>query len=86
MKALITRKLGMTSAVAEDGRVDAITLLSVDPNVITQIKSEEKDGYTAYQLGTEKSKNINKAQKGHYKASKAEPKVVREFRTVNGDK
>ncbi|OGL30813.1 50S ribosomal protein L3 [Candidatus Saccharibacteria bacterium RIFCSPHIGHO2_02_FULL_47_12] len=81
MKALITRKLGMTSAVAEDGRVDAITLLSVDPNVITQIKSEEKDGYTAYQLGTEKSKNINKAQKGHYKASKAEPKVVREFRT-----
>lgn len=81
MKALITRKLGMTSAVAEDGRVDAITLLSVDPNVITQIKSEEKDGYTAYQLGTEKSKNINKAQKGHYMASKAEPKVVREFRT-----
>jgi len=78
---LITRKLGMTSAVAEDGRVDAITLLSVDPNVITQIKSEEKDGYTAYQLGTEKSKNINKAQKGHYMASKAEPKVVREFRT-----
>jgi len=81
LKALITRKLGMTSAVAEDGRVDAITLLSVDPNVITQIKSEEKDGYTAYQLGTEKSKNINKAQKGHYMASKAEPKVVREFRT-----
>src|SRR3990167_10479314 len=71
----------MTSAVAEDGRVDAITLLSVDPNVITQIKSEEKDGYTAYQLGTEKTKNINKAKKGHYKASKAEPKVVREFRT-----
>lgn len=80
MKALITRKLGMTSAVSEDGSVAAITLLSVDPNVITQIKTKEIDGYTAYQLGAEKTKNINKAQKGHYKASKAEPKVVREFR------
>lgn len=79
MKALITRKVGMTSATAEDGALQPITLLSVQPNVITQIKNEERDGYTAVQLGTEKAK-LGKAQAGHYKPSKAEPKVAKEFR------
>ena len=80
MKALITRKVGMTSTINEDGAMEAITLLSVDPNVITQIKTQETDGYSAYQVGTEKAKNINKSIKGHAKAAKAEPKVMREMR------
>jgi large subunit ribosomal protein L3 len=70
----------MTSTINEDGAMEAITLLSVDPNVITQIKTEEKDGYTAYQLGTEKAKHINKSTAGHVKPAKAEPKVMREMR------
>src|SRR5690606_15516765 len=69
-----------TSTIAEDGAVQAVTLLSASPCVITQVKTEETDGYTAVQLGTEAGKNINKAQAGHYKASKAQPKIVREFR------
>lgn len=80
MKALITRKVGMTSAIAEDGSVTAITLLSASPSVITQLKTEETDGYTAVQLGFEEGKNINKAQAGHFKAAGVTPKVVREMR------
>lgn len=82
MKALITRKVGMTSAIMENGALQAITLLSVDPNIITQIKAVESDGYSALQLGTEKGKHLNKSAKGHFKAAKAEPKVVKEFRVT----
>lgn len=80
MKALITRKVGMTSTTSEDGVVQAVTLLSASPCVITQVKTDESDGYTAVQLGTETNKKIGKSQSGHYKASGAEPKIVREFR------
>lgn len=82
MKALITRKVGMTSTIAEDGVVTAVTLLSASPCVITQVKTVETDGYTAVQLGTEEGKHINKAQEGHFKAAGegVSPKIVREFR------
>ena len=80
MKALITRKVGMTSTIGDDGVVQAITLLSATPNVITQVKNDESDGYMAIQVGAEETKKINKAQMGHNKAAKASPKVVREFR------
>lgn len=80
MKALIARKVGMTSTIAEDGVVEAITLLSVDPNVITQLKTVEIDGYTAAQIGTGTDKKMGKAQAGHFKAAKAQPKTVREIR------
>jgi len=86
MKALITRKVGMTSTIAEDGAVQAITLLSASPCVITQVKTDETDGYTAVQLGFEEAKaqNTAKAQQGHFKAAlkdnKVLPKIIREFR------
>jgi large subunit ribosomal protein L3 len=80
MKALITRKIGMTSTIAEDGVVESITLLSATPNVITQIKDIEKDGYMAVQLGFEKVSKLSKTATGHFKNSKALPKVVREIR------
>lgn len=82
MKALITRKVGMTSTIAEDGSVQAVTLLSASPCVVTQVKTAEKDGYTAVQLGFEEAKqnNTNKAQQGHFKAAGMLPKIIREFR------
>lgn len=86
MKALITRKLGMTSTIAEDGTVTAITLLSASPCVITQIKTDETDGYQSVQVGFEQAKRVNKAQENHFKKSEAPaPKVVREFRTESID-
>lgn len=58
MKALLTRKLGMTNILNEDGSVIAVTLLSAKPNIVTQIKSTEKDGYDAVQVSTEDKKII----------------------------
>ena len=84
MKALITKKVGMTSTIAEDGRVAAITLLSASPNVVTQIKTESSDGYLAVQLGAEETKasNVSKPQAGHLKAAGVITKTIREFRTA----
>jgi large subunit ribosomal protein L3 len=85
MKALITRKVGMTSTIAEDGAVQAVTLLSASPCVITQVKTDEIDGYTAVQLGCEEDKKIGKAQAGHFKSAKVMPKIVREFRIAEAE-
>src|SRR5688500_7287224 len=79
MKALISRKVGMTSIIADDGVVQAVTLLSAAPCVITQLKTDEVDGYTAVQIGTGEAK-LGKAQPRHNKPSKISPKIVREFR------
>lgn len=82
MKALIARKVGMTSTIAEDGTMQAVTLLSASPCVVTQVKTDETDGYTAVQLGFEEQKEtrINKAQQAHFKGAGIMPKIVREFR------
>lgn len=82
MKALITRKVGMTSTIADDGTVQAVTLLSASPCVVTQVKTAETDGYTAVQLGFEEQTEArtNKAQVGHFKAAGVMPKIIREFR------
>lgn len=70
----------MTSTIAEDGVVHAVTLLSASPCVITQVKTDDTDGYNAVQLGFESAKNMGKTQAGHFKSAKVQPKVVREFR------
>ncbi len=59
----------MTQYFAEDGKVYAATIVSVGPNVVTQVKTQEKDGYSAMQVGygVRKEKNITKALKGHFK-------------------
>jgi large subunit ribosomal protein L3 len=82
MKALITRKVGMTSTIADDGAVQAVTLLSASPCVITQVKTTENDGYQAVQLGFEEGKHAAKAQAGHFKAAgtTTTPKIMREVR------
>ncbi len=80
MKALITRKVGMTSTIDSDGTLQAITLLSASPNVITQVKDVEKDGYSAVQVGFENGKNLSKQLTGHVKQAGVTPKVIREFR------
>lgn len=85
MKVLITRKLGMTSTISENGVLNPITLLSVSDNTVTQVKTVESDGYNSIQLGTETNKKTNKPQVNHFKASKVTPRVVREFRTEGNE-
>jgi large subunit ribosomal protein L3 len=80
MKALITRKVGMTSTINQDGTVQAVTLLSVGEHTVLHHKTEEKDGYTAVQVGTETAKKLSKSVAGHVKHAKVMPKLIREFR------
>ena len=80
MKALITRKVGMLSTIAEDGVMSAITLLSVGEHTVLQHKTVDQDGYTAIQIGAENSNKLSKSVAGHVKAAKVTPKIIREFR------
>jgi large subunit ribosomal protein L3 len=66
MKAILGRKMGMTSVFAEDGTLYPVTVVEVLPNVVTQVKTVEKDGYVAVQVGYEEKKasRANKCEKG----------------------
>lgn len=72
----------MTSTIAEDGTVQAITLLSASPCVITQVKTDETDGYTSVQLGFEEmaENKAAKPQAGHLKDAGILARILREFR------
>ena len=72
----------MTSTIAEDGTVLAVTLLSASPCVVTQVKTQETDGYTAVQVGFEDAKenSVAKPQQNHFKLAGKTPKIIREFR------
>ena len=75
MSGLIGKKIGMTSIYDNSGKNIPCTILQVGPCIITQIKTEEKDGYSSFQLGFEdKTKESNKATQGHFKKSKSSPK------------
>jgi large subunit ribosomal protein L3 len=70
----------MSSIINDDGAVIAVTLLSARPNVITQVKTDETDGYTAVQVGAEEIKKAGKAQAGHLKKAGMLTNIIREFR------
>ncbi len=76
MQGLIGKKVGMTSLFNEDGKNIPCTVLQAGPCVVTQIKTVEKDGYFAVQLGFEdkKEKHTTKAEMGHYKKAGTTPK------------
>ena len=83
MKGIIGKKVGMTQVFDETGVVIPVTVIEVEPNVVTQVKTADKDGYTAVQLGYEtiKEKLSNKPLKGHFeKAGTAPKRKVKEFR------
>lgn len=89
MKAILGKKIGMTSVFTENGTKMPCTVLSIGPCVITQIKTEETDGYNAVQLGYgEKSeKNTPKPLKGHFKKAGVNPVAkLFEVRDFNFDK
>lgn len=83
MNGLIGKKIGMTSVYDKAGRNVACTVVELGPCVVTQVKSEDTDGYSALQLGfgEAKAKHTSKALQGHFKKSGAAPqKKVVEFR------
>lgn len=83
MSGLIGKKIGMTSVFDNIGRNIPVTVIEIEPCTITQIKTEETDGYTAVQLAAfdRKEKNVSKAVKGHFdKSGSAVKAQVVEFR------
>ena len=76
MKGILGRKVGMTEKFTVDGKVIPVTVIEVEPNVITQIKTVENDGYNAVQLGVvdKKEKNATKSEIGHAKKAGVAPK------------
>jgi large subunit ribosomal protein L3 len=76
VKGIIGKKIAMTQIFSEDGKMIPVTMLEVGPCVITQIKTAEKEGYNALQLGfgDVRQKKVNSAMSGHFKNSGNEPK------------
>ena len=76
MKGILGRKVGMTQVFTTNGLLIPVTVVEVEPNVITQIKTAEKDGYNSIQLGafTKREKVSNKPEMGHVKKANTTPK------------
>jgi large subunit ribosomal protein L3 len=84
---LLGRKIGMTRVYEANGRATPVTVIEAGDNTITQIKTEEKDGYDAVQVGfdTQKESRVTKPLLGHFKKANSAPKkFVKEFRTSAG--
>ncbi len=84
MKGILGRKIGMTQVFTKSGKLIPVTVVSVEPNVVTQIKTKETDGYEAIQLGfdTKREKLATKASAGH--AAKANTTPKRFYREIKG--
>ena len=87
-KAILATKVGMTQIFNEDGVLVPVTVLQAGPCVVTQVKTEENDGYKAVQVGyvDKREKLVSKPVKGHFdKAGVAYKRFVREFRLDNAE-
>lgn len=88
MKGILGKKLGMTQIFTEAGNVVPVTVVEAGPVVVTQIKTTEKEGYNAVQVGFQdaKEKSLNKPQKGHLAAANVLKKHLKEFRMDSVEK
>jgi large subunit ribosomal protein L3 len=82
---MVGRKLGMTQVFDDNGVALPVTVIECGPNVVTQIRTDEKDGYEAVQLGFGISKRLNRPEQGHRKASGYMSHVLREVTATTLD-
>ena len=88
MKTILGRKIGMTQIFAESGEVIPVTVIQAGPEVVTQVKTVETDGYNAVQVGYEdqKEQRTNKPMKGHFEKNGVAPKKhLMEFTVEEGE-
>ena len=86
MKGILGRKIGMTQVFAANGKLVPVTVIEVEPNIVSQIKTKENDGYDAIQLAavSKKEKKANKPELGHLKKANTSPKrFLKELRGVD---
>jgi large subunit ribosomal protein L3 len=84
---LLGRKLGMTRVYDANGKATPVTVIEAGDNTVLQVKNQERDGYTAVQVGfdSQKESRVSKPLLGHFKKANSEPKkLVREFRLPEG--
>ncbi len=89
MKSLIGKKIGMTQIFTEKGNVVPVTVIEAGPCFVTQVRTMDKDGYSAVQLGFEevKPRRLTKGELGHLRKQKIAPlRTLREFRAYRNDK
>ena len=85
-KGILGRKIGMTQVFAKNGKLTPVTVIAVEPNFVSQIKTTETDGYNAIQLAAfdKREKLSNKPELGHLKKANVTPKrFVKEIRNVD---
>jgi len=88
MLSVIGKKVGMTAIFSEDGKKQPCTVVSCEPNVVTQIKTEETDGYSSIQIASieKREKSSNRPEMGHFAKAKTTPKrMVLEVRDYDGE-
>ena len=86
MKGILGRKIGMTQVFATNGKLVPVTVIEVEPNIVSQIKTKANDGYDAIQLAAVEKKETrsNKPEMGHLKKANTTPKrFLRELRGVD---
>ncbi len=81
---LIGRKVGMTQVFQDDGTMVAVSVLAIEPNTVTRLRTTERDGYMAVQIGTEVSKKLSKPETGQLK-DLPQVATIREFRVDSVD-
>ena len=81
---LIGRKVGMTQVFQEDGTMVAVSVLAIEPNTVTRLRTTDRDGYTAVQVGTDVTKKLTKPQAGQLK-DLPQVSTIREFRVDSVD-
>jgi large subunit ribosomal protein L3 len=88
MKGILGTKLGMTQVFDEQNRIVPVTVVKAGPNVVTQVRTQDKDGYTAVQLafGAVDPRKVNKPRTGHYdKAGVTPRRFLAELRTTDAE-
>jgi large subunit ribosomal protein L3 len=82
---LIGRKIGMTSVFQEDGTMVPVSVVAVEPNTVTRLRTDARDGYTAVQLGIEPSRRLSKPEAGQLGGDLPKVATIREFRVDSVD-
>lgn len=84
IKGILGRKLGMTQMFDEGGSLEAVTAIEAGPCVVSQVKTQAKDGYNAVQLGFGEAKRLNSPMKGHLKGAGRQLRYLREITVDEG--
>ena len=79
IKGIIGKKLGMSTIYSENGEAIPVTVIKAGPCTVTQVKTENKDGYNSVQIGFSESKGLNAPQKGHQERSGGKFSILQEF-------